>query len=242
MMSRIPMLALAASTSLAAGTVAQAETTSGPYVGFALAYSVPAKQDIDGVGTPFGPQPGGYMSSDPGAGATFSVGWRFDNRIRTEVEYSYRRSDLERGSAGGALRNAVTTGHLRQSSVFLNGYYDFSKVEQGPARGISPYAGAGIGFTHMNWDNAKTSNSDEVAWHDTSDDATAAQIMVGFSYEFPHAPGTVLTAEVRHTRLLESMTFDGDILVNPRRGAFPISTDVTDNGRTDLLFGIRRQF
>ncbi|KGJ03780.1 Opacity protein [Paracoccus halophilus] len=241
-MSHMLMLALAAGTSLAAGAVAQAETTPGPYVGLSLAYSVPADQDIDGVDTPFGRQPGGYMSSDPGAGVTFSAGWRFDNRIRVEVEYSYRRSDLDRGSAGGALRNAATTGHLRQSSIFLNGYYDFAKVEQGPARGISPYAGAGIGVTHMNWDNARTSNSDEVAWHDTSDDATAAQIMVGFAYELPQAPNIVLTAELRHTRLLESITFDGDILVNPRRGAFPISTDVTDKGRTDLLIGIRRQF
>lgn len=65
--------------------------------------------------------------------------------------------------------------------------------------------------------------------------------MVGFSYDLPGAEGFALTTELRHTRMLGDLTFKGRVLES-RFGSFPIKTDVTDKGRTEINIGLRRQF
>lgn len=222
-------------------SAASAEPVQGLYVSGGLALGQQRDQDINGIGTPFGEQPGGYISSDLGYGGNLAAGWGFGNGFRAELELSHRRASFDKATAG-ALRDATTNGQLRQTGIFVNGYYDFDSVGQGSLTGLAPYLGAGIGRMRVSWTDADSFNPVELVRHDDSDTVTAAQVMAGFSYPLASGSGsTALTAELRHTRMLDDLSFNGRVLQS-RFGSFPIKTDVTDRGRTEIVLGLRHQF
>ena len=236
-------LCLTAVTAFAAalwGAAGTATAETGPYVAVALSYAHIEDADIDGIDTDFGRQPGGYISTDDGYGVNLALGYDFASNWRAEVELNYRRADFKRATAG-ALTDATTDGSYRQSALFANLYYDFDTLQSGAFAGITPYVGAGLGWAHIKWSDSHTFNAVERVGHDSSDNTTAAQIMLGFSYAIPEAEGLQITAELRHTRLLGDRTFKGRVLES-RFGSFPISTDVSDKGRTEINIGLRRSF
>lgn len=237
-MARLTILALAAATTL--GVVATASAETGPYFAASLSYAHIDDADIDGIDTSFGRQPGGYIAADPGYGVNMGLGYGFDNNWRAELELNYRRANYKRATAG-ALTDADSDGSFRQTAVFANLYYDFQQVESGIFAGITPYVGGGVGWAHIKWDKVQTFNAVERVGHDSSDNAAAAQVMLGFSYDVPGAEGLSITTELRHTRLLGDLTFKGRVLES-RFGSFPIQTDVKDKGRTEINIGLRRQF
>lgn len=232
------ILALAALCCLTAPALA--DPLKGFYVSGGLAITQQADLDINGIDTAFGEQPGGYLSSDVGGGVNLAAGRAFGNGFRAELELSYRRASLDQATAG-ALVDATTDGTLQQTGFFLNGYYDFRAVEDGTFDGLTPYLGAGIGRVRVSWDDADSYNAVELVRHDSSDTATGAQLMVGVAYPVAHGGRTALTAELRHVRLLDDLSFNGRV-VESRFGSFPIKTDVTDRGRTEIIVGLRHQF
>ena len=138
-----------------------------------------------------------------------------------------RLAGIERRSFGRAIGTLLLGG---LASALLSGLLR-----------SSPYVGAGLGWAHIKWSDSHTFNAVERVGHDSSDNTTAAQIMLGFSYAIPEAEGLQITAELRHTRLLGDLTFKGRVLES-RFGSFPISTDVSDKGRTEINIGLRRSF
>lgn len=232
----LPVAAICASLS----APAFADPVEGFYVAGGLAFTQQRDQDINGIGTAFGEQPGGYISTDTGGGVNLAAGWGFGNGFRAEVELSYRRASFDQATAG-ALVDATTDGSLRQAGLFLNGYYDFNSVSAGAMTGLTPYLGAGIGRVRVNWKDADSYNAVELVRHDSSDSSTAVQLMAGFSYPVANSGKTALTAELRHTRLLDDLSFDGRVLES-RFGSFPIESHVTDKGRTEIVVGLRQQF
>lgn len=234
------LAALSAAAVVLAAAVGTASAETGPYVAVSLSYAHIEDADIDGIDADFGRQPGGYISTDDGYGVNLAVGYDFASNWRAEVELNYRRADFKRATAG-ALTDASTDGSYRQTALFANLYYDFATLQSGAFTGITPYVGAGLGWAHIKWSDAHTYNAVERVGHDSSDNTTAAQIMLGFSYALPEVEGMQITAELRHTRLLGDLTFKGRVLES-RFGSFPISTDVSDKGRTEINIGLRRSF
>lgn len=74
---------------------------------------------------------------DEGWLGTAAIGHRWGGNLRTEVEGSYRRNDVDKvtgpGSAGGS-------GNFHSWNVMLNQYYDFNRYA-----GWTPYLGVGMG-------------------------------------------------------------------------------------------------
>lgn len=230
----------AAAAAVGLALPAAAEPVQGFYMSGALTVSQQRDQDINGIDTAFGRQPGGYIASDAGGGLNAAAGWGFGNGFRAELELSYRKASFKRATAG-ALKDAKADGDLKQTGFFVNGYYDFSAAQGGAMAGLTPYLGAGLGRVKVGWDDSHTWNDNERVRHDSSDTATAAQIMAGLSWPLAAAAGNTLTVELRHTRLLDDLSFDGRVLES-RFGSFPIESDVTDKGRTEISVGLRHQF
>ncbi len=223
---------------VAGATSASAE--SGPYAAFHLGISNLGDQSIDDIDTDFGPQPGGYIDSNTGEAFGFALGWNWDNGFRTEVELNRRRNEFTRATAG-ALSDANTNGHGVYDSVFVNVYYDFPQPQDCTSCLLKPYIGAGVGKTWTKWDDVVTFNDGESVGHDSSDSATSAQVMLGAAYDLPQVDGLMFTAELRYTKLLSDLSYDGDVLESPI-GAFPITTNVSDTERTEILIGLRYNF
>lgn len=215
---------------------ALADPVSGFYVSGHAAISAIDEQKIEDVDTGFGPQPGGRLSTDTGYGAGIAAGWGFGNGWRTELELTYRRANFDLTTAG-ALKDAATDGHYGQTSVFVNALYDFHSVK-GPIR---PYLGGGVGISRVAWNDTISYVPGERVGHDTHDTSPAAQIMVGASWDVPSAQGLTLSAELRHVRLLDDLSYDGRVLES-RFGSFPITTNVNETRRTEVLITLRRSF
>lgn len=238
-MARLSAICLATAAIFGvAATGALAE--DGLYIAGSISYFQLGDADIEGIDTDFGRQPGGYIAADPGYGGNLALGYGFGGNWRAEVELNYRRADFKRATAG-ALTDAESDGSYRQTALFANLYYDFPTVEQGTFSGFTPYAGAGLGWAHLKWDKVNTFNPVERVYHDSSDNSAAVQVMLGFAYQVPNSELLSITAELRHTRLLGDLTFNGRVLES-RFGSFPISTDVKDKGRTEINIGLRRRF
>ena len=218
------------------GTPAAADPVDGFYLSGSAALADIRDQTIDSVDTRFGPQPGGYLSTDKGYGGGIAAGFGFGNGLRTELEFSYRRASFDQATAG-ALTDATTDGHFSQKSLFANAYFDFT-IAESP---ITPYVGAGLGISSVSWNDAISYNATERVGHDSSDTAAAAQFMIGASYAIPADQRWTISTELRHTRILSDLKFDGRVLQS-RFGSFPITTNVSDTYRNEVVLTLRRAF
>ncbi|MEK7245177.1 MAG: outer membrane beta-barrel protein, partial [Pseudomonadota bacterium] len=115
------MAALAASAANA--------TDKGFYLGAGLGANWTRETDITGIGT--------NLSADFDAGwvGALAAGWAYGNGLRSELEFGYRRNDLD--SISGA---AVGSGDASSWRSTINVYYDF-KTESP----LTPYVGVGLG-------------------------------------------------------------------------------------------------
>ncbi len=107
-----------------------------------------------------GSDSGVEASIDTGMGVSLSFGGKYDNGLRVEGEYTFRKADGDELTfPGGAY---TLTGDIRIHSAMSNLIYDFKS--NGP---IVPYLGAGIG----------------VGWEEDADGAEFAyQALAGISY------------------------------------------------------------
>ncbi len=114
----------------------------------------------------------GGLSADTGFGFDLAVGYKYGNNFRTDVEFAYRKNDLDKVSFGGfgLTVSEDVGGEVTSTALLLNGYYD---VQIGQP--LEPYIGLGLGLAEINVDSADLATND-------SDIVIAYQIAAGFKY------------------------------------------------------------
>lgn len=125
-----------------------------------------------------GPLAGDVQSYHAGFGFTGAVGYLVFPNIRTEVEISFRRNEVDKDLSAIALGDCGSNCTSRQSSIGLmtNAYYDFHNSTR-----FTPYIGAGIGMMRVK--NPRLYGSSGNFSKKLTDDVLAYQFMSGISYE-----------------------------------------------------------
>lgn len=101
------------------------------------------------------------IDDDIGWAAVGSLGYRWTNNLRTELEGGFRRTDADLDGGGGH-------GHLDATNVMGNVLYDIDTGSR-----LTPYVGVGVGAVNVNVD---ASNFDDSDW------AFGYQGIAGVSY------------------------------------------------------------
>jgi OOP family OmpA-OmpF porin len=183
--------------------VAAAQTSPGVYIsgatGANFLETLQSSEATTRIGTEAGPM---------GLGA---IGWSFGNGLRTEIEGSYRSSDLNGTSTrrvnGELLPLSETNGSAGIPAVMANAKYDLP--DQQFALPVQPYIGGGVGYGWLNFDNAAGqgfakfhlprnntfSGPDSVSFG--NDGAFAYQAIVGASMPLGAVPNLDITFEYR---------------------------------------------
>jgi len=150
------------------------------------------------------------------AGAA-SVGAYLMTNVRGEVEASIVHTqspsmNFNTGFAGNPFQNQKldATGTVDAFSMMFNGIYDFSMLK---FYGITPFAGAGIGFTHLRVDSLAPGNARFIP--SDSDTVIGGQIIAGLDYP-----------------LNESFTLTGRYQLGITGGASFKGTDTANAGGT----------
>ena len=110
-----------------------------------------------------------YNTGVTGLGA---VGYSY-GAPRAEVELGYRYNDIN------TVQGASASGNIGVFSAMANGLYDFM-----PDSVWHPFVGAGIGYAHLNVDNASVGSKTR---YSGSDDQFAYQGIVGIAYDITKA-------------------------------------------------------
>lgn len=91
------------------------------------------------------------------------VGYQFNDLIRADITGDLFGGDFDgkfsstapcAGGTGGTGCSSKTSSSFRAGSLMVNGYVDL-----GTLAGFTPYVGAGIGATRVNWDNVNATSS-----------------------------------------------------------------------------------
>ena len=135
----IALCALCAFLFLAA---APAQSTQyGPYLGAFIGGSWMTDADVKNT-----PPPAPTVEFDSGYALGVSAGYAF-MFARIEAELAYQKNDMDRVIQPGSPPLAAS-GDIKNLSVLLNGYYDFTNHTA-----ITPYVGAGFGLARVEVDN-----------------------------------------------------------------------------------------
>ncbi len=158
----------------AAGGRGEVDPLSGPYVairgggGFSQDMGIEDQITIDAF--------------DPGPTLALAVGYSFRDRIRVELEGSYRRNRVEVIELGPDIGEDAASGEVVAYSLMANGYYLFR-----PASLIRPFVGGGAGMVRANFDievfgfcaNLVCGPERRETFLDASDTRAAFQVMAG---------------------------------------------------------------
>lgn len=211
------------------------QPVEGWYSAAGIGENIVNPEKISKTGTPFGDQPGGDARLRHGYAVVGSVGWGFAHGFRIEGEGGYRRNALYQATAG-ALKAADAQGSENKSSLFLNAFYQYDREYFG----ITPYIGAGLGYTWIKWKNVMVTNATETVRFNDTQGKRAYQGILGFSFLRHVVPGMSVTAEYRIQGLDGSRVHEGRVL-RSRFGAFPTSATVTNSLNQTFMIGIRFQ-
>ncbi|MDX8396689.1 MAG: outer membrane beta-barrel protein [Mariprofundaceae bacterium] len=119
---------------------------------------------------------GGFTGTNTlktGLAAGVALGYDFGYSIRAEVEYTYRKNDLDQQTSAG-VTSTVTSGDITVHTVLINGFYDLKN--QSP---ITPFISTGIGFSSIDYSEAVLSGITSPAVKDT---VFAYQVGAGAAY------------------------------------------------------------
>ena len=213
-----------------------AEPSAGWYIGAGAGYNSLGTEGVNYITTPFGKEGGTNVKYDGGTAALVSVGWRFANGFRVELEGSQRRNSVSEATVA-ALRNAPGFGNQKSTSVFLNALYDFDKT----SFGVTPYAGLGIGQTRIDLNNGGAANSNLTARLKDSQSKFAYQLIAGASFLENLVPGMSFTAEYRYMGVSGSRVHAGTV-TTATGASFPITMELEGNRSRSFMLGIRYQF
>jgi opacity protein-like surface antigen len=166
----------------------------GPFVKLHGGLNFALDSDYNGSGPSF---PSGDASLEAGAIVGMAGGYRFNRSFAADLEYSYRRNDIDKieGSGGMIIADG---GDLASVAIIANGYYFFHFSDT-----WSPYLGLGVGLLQeIDSDVELVGISDQ---KDLEDQVFAWQAMLGAEVpldeswrfygegRFMSAPGTDLS-------------------------------------------------
>jgi OOP family OmpA-OmpF porin len=164
---------------------------SGLYGSIGLGAAFPMDRDISGSGLSTEAQ------LDTGYAALAALGYRYGNGLRSEVELSYSRSDID------SVGSANAGGDASALAGMVNLLYD---VRTGTA--VTPYFGAGLGAARVSYDSVTPVGGSTL---DDSDINLAYQLIGGIGYQLNSKVD--LFADYRYFA-----TTDADLRLNDGRG------------------------
>lgn len=147
----VSSLALLAALAVSSTAFAQTQPT-GLYIGGGIGASIPNDSKISGPGVNTDAELEKFVA------AMATLGYGYSNNLRSELELSYRKNDIESvGTSSGS-------GDFTTITPMLNLMYDFKGMGA-----WTPYVGAGVGMAHIDIDGARpvdgvTASGDEWAW------------------------------------------------------------------------------
>jgi len=176
----LAVLALAVSpfALMAAANAQSSGLPAGMYVGGGIGATFTDDADLDVSGAGFD----GEVSFDTGYAGIASIGYKWTNGFRFELEFGGRKNDVDGVSPGGS-----DSGSVNSLSLFGNLLYDFGWGA------FSPYIGAGVGGVHVNASNYRGPGGLVV---DDSDNVFGVQGIAGIGYMI--APDIQLFADYRY--------------------------------------------
>jgi len=226
--------ALLVATILATPWAAQAEPTTGFYVGAGAGVNFKQEQEIRNVVGTLGPLAGASLGplsgttlgqaitgngANSGLKANYStgfvalgsLGYGFGNGLRVEVEGNYRQNRIQR--VHGTVFPTASGGDNETYGAMANVLYELD-IE--PYTGISwlhPYIGAGAGYawTTLHRAHAYGTNFPFYGKSNDSDGNFAYQGIVGTAFPIAAVPGLALTAEYRFFGVIGGEKFNGSI-------------------------------
>lgn len=188
----INALTVAAALSASSSFANQHVFVRGPYVAAAGGLSVMPDADYSATG-------GGVTTEfDNGFGVSGALGYRTGKiwrrgGLRIEAEGSYNRNKAGGNSGAGAPAGPVS-GEAESFTGTVNLYHDFEFFFfDKNLKWVTPYLGAGIGYTNVNYDGI---SSGGVTLLDADDSAPAYQFIAGFSWTAGY--NTDLTFDYRY--------------------------------------------
>jgi outer membrane protein OmpA-like peptidoglycan-associated protein len=173
------LLAGAAVLSAPTDVMAQGGVHSGLYGTIGGGYNILRDADIDGSGIDT------KAEFDGGWVFLGALGWGWGNGLRTELEFSGRRNEVD-GATGKA-----TTGDVDSQAIMFNVLYDFALGD------FVPYIGGGIGAARIHYDGIAPVGG-IVNDHDWQ---FAYQGIIGVQYFF--TPSFAVFADARYTASLD---------------------------------------
>jgi len=164
---------LAAALLCTVSGAAMAQQTRGYYVGGAVGGSF--LQDVS-------PRGGGAdrkAEFNTGYVGLLDGGYGFGNGFRAELEFGYRRNDVDK-----IFGSATKSGAIGAYSYMVNGLYDFDLSSIGLPSYIVPHVGGGLGAVTARFSDARFFNGHTVSGQDTQ---FAYQGIIGADYALtPH--------------------------------------------------------
>ncbi len=114
------------------------------------------------------------LKTDNGSVWGIGLGYQFDKNLRGDITASYR-PDVDVTSTTSAGNTAST--EVSSATVMLNGYWDFADLGE-----LTPYVGAGIGFSHLSTSDQTTTGGIATEIGETAENF-AWSLTVGAAYE-----------------------------------------------------------
>ena len=209
-----------------------------PNPGFPINVGLPGTSTANKVGpTHYGTGPGFY--------GAIGYGLPYDFRMELEGSYSYNHVL--------ALNNGITStglgtdplglkyrGYEKKASIFFNLFYDMEPVKTALGLPFTPYLGAGVGATNVDWSGVTRYSyggedftgaglgilsSISNAFH-TNDWTLSFQGIVGVSYDIPGIPGLAATFDFRYIDLPNGFTQHSLLTLNFRPTPKPLYTTI----------------
>lgn len=246
--------------------------------GFDLMSPVYEKQAYSGT---LSPNPGfpinvGNVVGSPGyghVGPTYyntgpvfsgSIGYGFSNSVRLELEGSYSTNGVTRLNNGLTPAGLGTdplglayTGKEKKYSLLANVIIDLNDISKGLGLPFTPYFGAGVGGSVVDWHGVTRRGAGENftgttpslgivqtitnAFH--SDDLTlAVQGIAGASYDIPGVPGLAATADFRMFVLPQGFSQNSHLTLNFRSTPTPFASTLTGAGSSNWGSEINYRF
>jgi len=162
---RKSMLFVAAALALAASTARAQSQHGAPYVGAHLGLAMFHDSDI---------KPSGIQTLKAvwksGLGFGFDVGYRMNENIRLEGEFSYKKNDID--TINGV---SAASGDLMTLGFMANAYYDITQVKLP----VTPFIGVGLGALYGKVSSPSAANG---GLGDVKDTEFGYQVTAGLGY------------------------------------------------------------
>ena len=152
---------------------AQAQSISNSYISAKVGITKTSDADWSDTGLT------GDIGIDTGKNIAFAYGFNAMPSLRTELEVSYRKADLDDITVDG-VGTADLTGDVKTWGFLLNGYYDFMADQS-----FSPYISAGVGALRHSGKISSVAGLG-VTGVSGSDTVFAYQLGAGASYDIGH--------------------------------------------------------